>query len=305
MAAGRTAIQFEESDTRGRSTIGWHVKSHTNPSIAAYRKAIALERDTSASCFTAGVGGLLARANCDLPLPKLVGWAILGMQPSGIRECRMTITVGRSEVRAQEIMQMIRSGAITPDAEIALELGVPLLAKATLKLRAGDLQKLMLDTRTVSDVLQRCYVQRRIFYDPFNVQILDACVASAKEIVDELRDAQKGISGIGKNAALSELLREWEDISVFARQRLEDLFYKRKNSGVDMQQTLESEREFFDTLREYRIKSLPIVEALIAMLPKDTYIRHNAEEKMEKTRWCLLGSDLALISNAWRLPNAI
>jgi hypothetical protein len=184
-------------------------------------------------------------------------------------------------------MGLIASGGIKPEAEIAVELGFPPL-KITVKLKAGDVQKLMLDTKTVSDVVRRCFVQRRIFYASNSEGQRGYCIESSEQIVDELRRVQATVSGVGANAALSELLAQWEDISVDARQKLQD-----------------GNEQLSDTLREYRARSLPIVDALIAMLPPDAPTRRNAEDKVREARQSLPGPDLARISDAWRLTDTM
>ncbi|MDQ6867076.1 MAG: hypothetical protein M3178_01170 [Pseudomonadota bacterium] len=123
-------------------------------------------------------------------------------------------------MRNPEMLRLIQSGAILPEAEIILELGFP-PAKITVKLKAGDVKKLMLDTKTVSAVLRRCFVQRRILHERLEAEGRDLCVKSAEEIVSELRTAQKDISEAGANAALVVLLQKWENVSVSARQNLQ------------------------------------------------------------------------------------
>ncbi|MPZ32410.1 MAG: hypothetical protein GEV13_15660 [Rhodospirillales bacterium] len=187
-------------------------------------------------------------------------------------------------MRAADVMKLVTSGAVKPEAEIAVELGFPPF-KVTLRLKAGDIQKLALDKRTVSEVLRRCFVQRRIFYVPFDAEGREYSIGSAVEIANELRAVQARVSDAGANAALLTLLARWENISVDARQKLQ-------GTG-----------QLTDILREYRVKSLPIVEALIAMLPADSPDRHDAEDKVEGTKKSLPGPDLALVSDAWRLTD--
>jgi hypothetical protein len=189
-------------------------------------------------------------------------------------------------MRAPEVMRLIASGAIKPEAEVAVELGFPPV-KITLKLKAGDLQKLMLDTGTVSDVLRRCFGQRRILRESYSEEVRDYCVKSAEEIIAELRRVKATLPGVGANAALSELLARWEDIS------------------VDTRQKLQGNNQLSDILREYRVKSLPIVDALIAMLPQYAPARLDAEQKIRETRQSLPGPDLARISDAWRLTDTM
>lgn len=190
-------------------------------------------------------------------------------------------------MRFLEVMRLIRSG-IKPEAEITAELGFPGLARVAVKLKAGDVQKLMRDTKTVSDVLRRCFTQRRIFRESNSEGEREYCIKSAEEIVDELLRVQAIVAGAGANAALSELLARWEDISVYTRQRLQD-------NG-----------QLSDILREYRTSSLPIVEALIAMLdPDDSDTRRDLEKKVTETRRSLPGPDLARISDAWRLTDTM
>jgi hypothetical protein len=177
-------------------------------------------------------------------------------------------------------MALIASGAIKPEAEIAVELGFPPF-KVTFRLKAGDIQKLILDTRTVSDVLRRCFVQRRILRAEFSDETRPACIKSAKEIVSELRSVQKDLPGVGANTALVAILAKWENISVEARQKLQ------------------GPGKLPDILREYRVRSLPIIEGLISMLADDHDIRRDAEEKLLDTKRSLPGPDLARITDAW------
>jgi hypothetical protein len=179
----------------------------------------------------------------------------------------------------REVFRLIASGALQPEVEVALELGIAPV-KLTVKGKTGDFQKLMIETKTVSEVVRRCYVQRQILHKRFSGENRDDCAASAKEIVEELRRVQAGLPGAGPNALLVELLGNWEDIS------------------VDAQQKLQGSAPLIDILREYRVKSLRIIEALVAMLPPDARTRHDAEEKIKETRRSLPSPDLALISDA-------
>jgi hypothetical protein len=61
-----------------------------------------------------------------------------------------------------------------------------------------------------------------------------------------------------------------------------------KNISVDARQKLQGTAQLTDIPREHRVKSLPIVEALIAMLPVDSPDRHDAEDKVEGTKKSLL-----------------
>jgi tetratricopeptide (TPR) repeat protein len=167
-------------------------------------------------------------------------------------------------MRAREVFDLIVSGAIKPEAEVAVDVGFPPL-KATLKFKAGDIHELMIDPKTVSEVVRRCYLQRRILHESLSDGSRDDCIASAREIVEELRSVQAGLSGAGRNAALVELLANWEDVSVEAQQRLQ------------------GSAQLIDILLAYRVKSLPTIEALIAMLPPDARTRRNAEEKIKET----------------------
>lgn len=97
--------------------------------------------------------------------------------------------------------------------------------------------------------------------------------------MEELRSVQGGLSGADRN--LVELLANWED------------------NSVEAQQKLQGSARLIDVLQEYRSKSLPIVAALVAMLPPDDRTRRNAEEKIKETRRTLPSPDLARISDAW------
>jgi hypothetical protein len=183
-----------------------------------------------------------------------------------------------------EVTKLIAVGAIKPEAEIAVELGFPPV-KITLKLKAGDIQKLMLNERVVSDTLRRCFTQRRVLWFPIENEGRNYCIDSVNEITQELCKVQDELDSAGKNAALVELLARWEDISVTARQELQGT------------------AALSDVLRRYRVKSLPIVESLIAFLSTSSLVRTEAEKKTKEARRSLPGPDLALVSDAWRLTD--
>jgi hypothetical protein len=91
---------------------------------------------------------------------------------------------------------------------------------------------------------------------------------------------------VGANTALVALLRQWENFSVSARQDLED------------------RGDLNKIFTKYRAQTLPIVEALIVMLPPGDATRVEAEGHVETTRTLISGADNARISDAWHLVPA-
>jgi hypothetical protein len=186
------------------------------------------------------------------------------------------------QMRITDILHGIQAGLIKPEAEVSIELGFS-PAKVVFKLKAGDISKLMLDTHAVSDVLRRCFVQRRILHERLEAEGRTECVKSAQEIIQELRSAQGDLPKIGANSALVSFLAQWEDLSVTVRQELE------------------GNADTTESIRRYRAQVLPIVEALIAMLPTDHRTRLAAQEKVYVAESSLSGRDRVQISDAWRL----
>lgn len=184
-----------------------------------------------------------------------------------------------------EILKLVENGVLSPEAEIGVDVGFPPL-KVTIKVKVSELKKLLLDTGTVTDVVQRCFNQRRIFHPTVPNEDPAICTKSAIEIVAALRTAQSDLPKVGANTALVALLKQWENFSVSARQDLED------------------RGDLYEILTRYRAQTLPIVEALIAMLPVVDPTRVEAEVHVETTRSLISGPDNAQISDAWHLVPA-
>ena len=149
----------------------------------------------------------------------------------------------------QEITEWIRDNLLAANANVAIK--IPGLE---LSFSTEDIRHMMADTEAIRTILSRCFIQRRLFYVPYEKERPALVETSALEVVSILPEEIAQLRGAaGQSAPLVRLLLQLESATVHLRQMVQEL-------NDDSWQSLEK------VLFSFRRDAIPLVDVLINLL---------------------------------------
>jgi hypothetical protein len=180
------------------------------------------------------------------------------------------------------LLRLLRDASVS---KIEVSAGPPF---AKLTFDKAELSALLQGQSQISDVVARCFVRRRVFWEDIRKENREAVVASLAEVESQLDEWSARLSSApdASAVALSKFVRAWATASSLVRKQLVDRLRdideeKSSTPGYDWANE-DRDEAVHDTLLALRQRVYPIVTMLIGFLEDDDPTKAQAQGELDR-----------------------
>ena len=156
------------------------------------------------------------------------------------------------------------------------------------KFEKAELQALVRESESVSDIVAKCFVRRRVFWEDIRKEDRNAVVKSLAEAESDLDEwsSRLASSTASSVVALTKFVRAWANGTSLARKELRDRLReideeKATTLGYDWANE-DRDQAMHDALVSLRKRIYPLVTVLVALIPDDDPTKAEAQDFLDR-----------------------
>lgn len=179
-------------------------------------------------------------------------------------------------------------------------------------------KKMCQDHGTVSNILSECFIRRQVMWADYRMEKAEYCRQSLDELKDILEDKAKAFRKTGKaeDAIYADMLEAWANECVEASKSFRNAIdTERRDREAYQRWELQESSDIWradsrirDILYPFRLRTYWFVNAFIQLLPKDSNVRNQAQEKINSGNSLLIADRMSpdQIENAvWGIEDSL
>ena len=157
----------------------------------------------------------------------------------------------------------------------------------TVTFSIAELRSLIQEPQCISEVLAKCFVRRRVFWEDIRKESIEGVVKSLVEVESELDwwTTKLAASSDLSVVALTKFVRSWSTATSLVRKELGDRLrdIDDEKSSVPGYDSANEDRhtEVHNALVALRRRVYPLVSALVAFLPDDDPTKDDAQSRLD------------------------